>query len=84
MLLCGAGCCLWACRFSGRSAQPWGRAAPWAAREPSAPRAVRTASFDRCVGSLSGTLQTWLTNLACNSLATISSSEFITLKSRRF
>ena len=39
VLLCGAGCCLWACRFSGRSAQPWGRAAPWAAREPSAPRA---------------------------------------------
>ena len=48
------------------------------------PRAVRTASFDRCVGSLSGTLQTWLTNLACNSPASISSSEFTTLKSQCF
>ena len=50
VLLCGAGCCLWTRGFSGRRARPWGRAAPWATR----PRAVRAASFDRRVGSLSG------------------------------
>ena len=50
VLLCGAGCCLWTRGFSGRRAWPWGQAAPWAAR----PRAVRAATFDRRVGSLSG------------------------------
>ena len=33
VLLRGAGCCLWTRGFSGRRAWPWGRAAPWAARE---------------------------------------------------
>ena len=47
MLLCGAGCCLWTRGFSGCRARPWGRAAPWAAREPSAPRAS-IGALDRC------------------------------------
>ena len=50
MLLRGAGCCLWTRGFSGCRVRPRGRAAPWAAR----PRAVRVASFDRRVVSLSG------------------------------
>ena len=97
MLPCGAGCCLWTRGFSGRRARPWGRAAPWAAR-PRAVRAAtfdrRFGSLSNqappptCPAArpsdFSGTLQTWLTNLACNSPATISSSEFTALKSQRF